>query len=64
MKSLLNFAAMSAVKVDPELKKYYKKKVEDGKSKMSVLNAVRNKVVHRIFAVVKRGTPFVLKPVF
>lgn len=64
MKSLLNFAAMSAVKVDPELRKYYKKKVEDGKSKMSVLNAVRNKIVHRIFAVVKRGTPFVSKPVF
>ena len=64
MKSLLNFAAMGAVKSDPELKKYYEKKVGEGKSKMSVLNAVRNKIVHRIFAVVKRGTPFVRRPVF
>lgn len=64
MKSLLNFAALSAVKSDPELKKYYEKKVDEGKSKMSVLNAVRNKIVHRIFAVVKRGTPYVARPVF
>jgi len=64
MKSLLNFGAMSAVKVDPELKKYYNRKVEEGKSKMAVLNAVRNKLVHRMFAVIKRGTTFVVKPVF
>ncbi|RYD96810.1 MAG: IS110 family transposase, partial [Sphingobacteriales bacterium] len=27
-----------------------------GKNKMSVLNAVRNKIIHRIFAVIKNQT--------
>lgn len=59
IKSLLHLAASSAVMADPELKKYYAKRVKDGKSKMSTLNIVRNKIVHRVFAVVKRGTPYV-----
>lgn len=59
MKSLLNIAASSAVQTDSELVKYYKRRIENGKSKMSTLNIVRNKLLHRVFAVVKRGTPFV-----
>ena len=59
IKSLLNLSASSAIQADPELKAYYQRRVEDGKSKMSTLNIVRNKIVHRIFAVVKRGTPYV-----
>ena len=59
MKVLLNLAASSAIQADPELKTYYNRRIENGKSKMSTLNIVRNKIVHRIFAVVKRGTPFV-----
>lgn len=58
MKSLLHFGAMTAVRRDGELKAYYERKVNEGKSKMSVLNAVRNKMVHRIYSVVKRGTPY------
>jgi len=59
IKSLLNLSASSAIQADPELKAYYQRRVEMGKSKMSTLNIVRNKIVHRIFAVVKRGTPYV-----
>lgn len=59
MKTLLNLSASSAIQADPELKAYYQRRVENGKSKMSTLNIVRNKIVHRIFAVVKRGTPYV-----
>jgi len=59
MKSLLNLSASSAIQADPELKAYYLRRVEMGKSKMSTLNIIRNKIVHRIFAVVKRGTPYV-----
>ena len=29
-----------------------------GKSKMSVINAVRAKLLYRVLAVVKRGTPY------
>lgn len=59
MKSLLSMSAISAIQADKELKNYYKKRVSEGKPKMVVLNIIRNKIVSRIFATVKRGTPFV-----
>lgn len=59
MKSLLSMSAISAIQADKELKQYYRKRVEEGKPKMLVLNIIRNKIVSRIFATVKRGTPFV-----
>lgn len=59
MKSLLSMSAISAIQADKELKIYFKKRVEEGKPKMLVLNIIRNKIVSRIFATVKRGTPFV-----
>lgn len=59
LKSLLSSCASAAIQHDPELKLYYKRKIDQGKSKMQVKNAVSNKIVHRIFAVVKRGTPYV-----
>ncbi|MFD2067376.1 hypothetical protein ACFSKU_10825, partial [Pontibacter silvestris] len=33
----------------------------EGKSKMSVINAVRNKLLHQIVAVIKRGTPYEIR---
>jgi len=59
MKALLNVAAWSAIQHDKELKEYFSKRIQKGKSKMSTVNIIRNKIVHRVFAVVKRGTPFV-----
>ncbi len=59
MKALLNLASGSAIQADPELKAYYKRRTEAGKSKMSTLNIIRNKLINRVFAVVKRGTPYV-----
>lgn len=56
MKSILHLAAMSAIRLNNELGIYYKRKVKEGKNKMSVLNAVRNKIIHRIFAVIKNQT--------
>jgi hypothetical protein len=41
------------------LKHYYKKKLAEGKPKMVALNNIRNKILSRAFAVVKRGTPYV-----
>lgn len=58
VKTLLNMCAVSAIQHDPELTAYYTRKVQAGKHKMSVLNAVRNKILHRIFAVVTRQTPY------
>ena len=48
-------AALSAVAFNEELKLFYKRKVEAGKSKMSVLNAVRFKLICRVLSVVNRG---------
>ena len=59
MKTLLTLASVSAIQYDSELKQYYKKKVAEGKPKMVALNNVRNKILSRAFAVVKRGTPYV-----
>jgi transposase len=53
MKKLLHMAAMRAIQLENDLKKYYIRKVNQGKNKMLVLNAVRNKITHRIFAMVK-----------
>ena len=64
IKRLLHMAAMAAIKSNPQLKTYFKRKVEEGKNKMSVLNAVRNKLVHRIMAVISRKTPYLPQEVF
>jgi transposase len=53
LKKLLTLGAMSAIGCCEELKIYYNRKVAAGKSKMSVINAVRNKLISRIFACVK-----------
>lgn len=59
MKTLLALASVSAIQCDKELKQYYKKKLAEGKPRMVALNNVRNKLLSRAFAVVKRGTPYV-----
>ena len=59
MKSLLDLAAKSAIQYDKELREYYLKRTEAGKSKMSTINVVRNKILYRMFAVIKRQTPFI-----
>lgn len=59
LKTLLHLAAMSVIRTNGELKDYFLKKVKQGKNKMLVINAVRNKLVQRMFAVVSRGTPYI-----
>ena len=56
---MLHLAAVSSVHFDTELREYYIRRQKEGKSKMAIINIVRNKLVSRAFAVVKRGTPFV-----
>ena len=59
LKTVFDLAAKVAIQHDPELKNYYQKRIEKGKSKMSTINVVRNKIITRMFAVIKRQTPFV-----
>lgn len=58
LKKVLHMAAISSIQHNSELHLYYQRKVLEGKNKMSVINAVRNKLLHRIVAVIKRGTPY------
>jgi transposase len=57
-KCLLNLAASVAIQHNPEMKSYYQRRVAEGKSKMGTLNIIRHKLVDRMFAVVKRATPY------
>jgi len=58
LKSLLANGANSAINHNEELKTYYLKKVAKGKKEMLVLNAVKAKMIARVFAVIKRGTKY------
>ena len=55
------YASLSAVKLDADLKQYYERKVAEGKNKMSVLNAVRNKLLARILSCVNNKKYYVNK---
>lgn len=59
IKMLLFLSANNAVRGDKELKEYYIRRIHEGKSKMSTLNIIKNKLVARVFAVAKRQTEFV-----
>jgi transposase len=61
LKCNLHMASLSAVKVDADLKAYYERKILEGKNKMSVLNAVRNKLLARVIAVVNKQVEYVKK---
>jgi len=50
---------MSALQWDQEIKVYYHRKIGENKNKFLVQNNVKNKLIQRVFAVVKRGTPYV-----
>jgi transposase len=56
VKTLLHMAALVAIQYNEELRLYYERKVNvEKKNKMSVINAVRNKLVQRIFSCVNRN---------
>ena len=55
MKALLHICALCAIRHDESVRKFYERKInEDKKPKLSAINAVRNKLVRRIFACVKK----------
>ena len=59
LKSLFSMGVLSAIRYDQEICTYYERKLAEGKKKGIVLNAVKNKLVQRVFAVIKRQTPYV-----
>jgi transposase len=59
VKKVLSNGANSAITFDPEIRAYYKRKTEEGKDHKLIINAVSCKLVNRMFAVVKRQTPYI-----
>jgi transposase len=58
IKTLLHMAALSTIQMQGDLKEYYNRKIAEGKNKMSVLNAIRNKLVLRIFACINQNREY------
>jgi hypothetical protein len=61
LKKELSFCAMSAIQWDIEIKEYFGSKVASGKQKMLILNNVKNKLIHRVCACVKKASGIKLK---
>jgi transposase len=59
IKALLTMGALTSIRCHNEYRKYYDKKTGAGKHPMVVLNAIKNKIVSRMFAVIERQTPYV-----
>lgn len=59
IKAILTEAARSAIQYDTQLKHYYERKRAQGKSHGCVMNAVKFKIICRMFAVIRRQTPYV-----
>ncbi len=58
LKTLLHMAALTAIRIEGDLRTYYLRKVAEGKNKMRVINAVRTKIIHHLWAVITSGTPY------
>lgn len=59
LKKILHMGAMSVIHRNPEMKQYYDRKMSEGKHALSVINAVKNKLVLRAVAVIKSQSPYV-----
>lgn len=59
LKVLMTTASIVAIQYDPQIKAYFNRSLERGKSQGWIYNAIKNKLVHRVFAVISRGTPYV-----
>jgi len=52
IKVLLTQAAKCAIRYDPNIRSYYGRKLAEGKNDWLIINNIRSKLIHRIFAVV------------
>lgn len=58
LKSLFHLVALRVMRLKGELSEYYKRKVAEGKAKMLVINAIRSKIILRMFAVIRDNRPY------
>ncbi|MEM6724103.1 MAG: transposase [Bacteroidota bacterium] len=58
LKPLLTMGATSLIDKPSQLGQYYRRKIAEGKQHLSVINAMRNKIILRVFAVVRNQTMY------
>ena len=61
LKSILTMCALSAIQTYPEFSDYYARKMKEGKKHLQVLNAVKNKLLLRVAAVINNKQEYVNK---
>jgi len=61
LKTVLHMCAVSSVRHNPEMKRYFVRKVGEGKNKMLVINAIRNKIVGRVISCVSNNRAYTLE---
>lgn len=54
LKSILTMGALSAINTYPEFRDYYDRKMSEGKKHLQTLNAIKNKILLRVAAVVNQ----------
>lgn len=59
MKTLLSSAVVCSLRTCSEYQIYYQKQLKKGKNEYSIKNVIRNKIVARAFAVIKRNSVYV-----
>lgn len=59
LKKMLHLCALTTIKYYPEFRQYFDRKKAEGKNGMLVLNAIRNKIILRVVAVVNKQQPYV-----
>jgi transposase len=58
LKKMLHLCALSSIKYYPEFREYFDRKKKEGKHAMSIINAIRNKLVLRVVAVINNQKPY------
>ncbi|MBK8225545.1 MAG: IS110 family transposase [Flavobacteriales bacterium] len=61
LKALLHVSVVAVTRNTGEFRAYYDRKVAEGKHKMLVFNAMRNKLIHRVCAVIRKGVPYEIR---
>ena len=59
LKKMIHLAAMVTIRKGNIMHNYYMRKVGEGKNKMSVINAIRNKLVHILMACIRNNTTYI-----
>lgn len=59
IKKMLHLAALVTIRKGGIMHAYYNRKMKEGKNKMAIINAVRNKLIHIMIACIKNDTMYV-----